>query len=152
MSPGGVPVVIVTGGAQGIGRGIVEHLLGQGVAVVAADIDTEAVRECAGRHAATGRFHALRTDVGDEGSVAAAVDAAPSKREKSMPRVAISNTSAFSQSASRMPASGASQTISTRCRSRTRSGSVMTAVNASAACSKACATVGPKPRTPTSAT
>ncbi len=76
MSPDNVPVVIVTGAAQGIGRGIAEHLLGQGFAVVAADIDTEAVRECAGRHAATARFHALPMDVGDESSVAAAVDTA----------------------------------------------------------------------------
>ena len=39
-------IVIVTGGAQGIGKGIARYLLGEGAGVVIADIDREAGREC----------------------------------------------------------------------------------------------------------
>lgn len=71
-------VVIVTGGAQGIGRGICEHLLALGHRVVAADVDEQAGRECVDRSKA-GRDRVLfvATDVSDEfsamGCVAEAV-------------------------------------------------------------------------------
>jgi len=69
------PVVIVTGGAQGIGRGIVESLLAQGHSVVAADTDEEAGRECAAAYGDSS-FRFVTTDVGDEAAVRACVAAA----------------------------------------------------------------------------
>jgi NAD(P)-dependent dehydrogenase (short-subunit alcohol dehydrogenase family) len=71
-------VVMVTGGAQGIGRGICEHLLGLGHRVVAADIDEQAGRECLDRwKASADRVLFVATDVADEfsamGCVAEAV-------------------------------------------------------------------------------
>lgn len=60
---------MVTGGAQGIGRGVVERLLGEGWAVMAIDRDRVALRELAEAHAP----RPLRThqaDVGDEAAVA----------------------------------------------------------------------------------
>ena len=62
-------VAIVTGGGQGIGKGIVQRLLSQGMAVVIADSDAEAGAETAAEFASFGRVLALETDVGDEGSV-----------------------------------------------------------------------------------
>lgn len=59
---------IVTGGAQGIGRGIVERLLGDGWAVAALDLDAAALRELADAHAPHPLF-TQQTDVGDEASV-----------------------------------------------------------------------------------
>ena len=64
-------IAIVTGGAQGIGRGIVTHLLEDGWRVIALDKDAEAVQELAAMHA-DAPFLALETDVGDEFAVAAA--------------------------------------------------------------------------------
>lgn len=62
---------IVTGGAQGIGRGIVERLLGEGWAVAALDRDKVALRELAEAHAPRPLMvHTL--DVGDEEAVTAA--------------------------------------------------------------------------------
>lgn len=62
---------IVTGGAQGIGRGIVERLLADGWAVAAFDTDPVALRELAQAHAPKPLFTRL-TDVGDEDAVTAA--------------------------------------------------------------------------------
>lgn len=62
---------IVTGGAQGIGRGIVERLLGDGWAVAALDTDGVALRELAQAHAPKPLL-THRTDVGDEAAVHAA--------------------------------------------------------------------------------
>ncbi|MEG6505599.1 SDR family oxidoreductase [Nitratidesulfovibrio sp. 1201_IL3209] len=45
-------VALVTGGAQGIGRGIVEHLLACGMRVAAMDADAEALAELAADHGA----------------------------------------------------------------------------------------------------
>jgi len=69
------PVVIVTGGAQGIGRGVVELLLAQGHSVVAADTDEEAGCECAAAYGDSS-FRFVTTDVGDEASARACVAAA----------------------------------------------------------------------------
>jgi NAD(P)-dependent dehydrogenase (short-subunit alcohol dehydrogenase family) len=67
-------VVIVTGGAQGIGRGICEHLLGQGHRVVIADVDAEAGQECLGLWKAfADRARFIQTDVSDEASVRACI-------------------------------------------------------------------------------
>ncbi|MDH3349784.1 MAG: SDR family oxidoreductase [Desulfobulbaceae bacterium] len=62
-------VVIVTGGAQGIGKGIVSHLLEKGARVVIADHDEEAGKECVGEFGYEDRLLFLPTDVGDEESV-----------------------------------------------------------------------------------
>jgi len=66
-------VVIVTGGAQGIGRGIARHLLAQGMAVVVADSDCEAGGECLQELAQPGRALFVETDVAQEASVSALV-------------------------------------------------------------------------------
>lgn len=65
---------IVTGGAQGIGRAIVERLLGEGWAVAAFDLDAQAVKELAAAHAPRPLL-ALALDVGDEKGVAEGFDA-----------------------------------------------------------------------------
>lgn len=59
--------VVVTGGAQGIGRGISAYLLDQGWCVVIADKDTEAGEECLATH--RGDLHFVPTDVTDENAV-----------------------------------------------------------------------------------
>ena len=60
---------IVTGGAQGIGRATVKHLLEQGAKVVAADTDAEAGEEVSQTYADLGEVHFTQTDVSDEASV-----------------------------------------------------------------------------------
>jgi NAD(P)-dependent dehydrogenase (short-subunit alcohol dehydrogenase family) len=60
---------LITGGAQGIGRGIAEYLLARGAQVVIADRDDEAGREVAEKHHGTGRVTCIHTDVGDEAAV-----------------------------------------------------------------------------------
>ncbi|MDH4318793.1 MAG: SDR family NAD(P)-dependent oxidoreductase, partial [Desulfobulbaceae bacterium] len=62
-------VVIVTGGAQGIGKGIVTHLLEKGARVVIADHDEEAGKECLAEWGGEERLLFVPTDVGDEESV-----------------------------------------------------------------------------------
>ncbi|MFL9840399.1 SDR family oxidoreductase [Sphingomonas sp. ST-64] len=59
---------IVTGGAQGIGRGVVERLLGEGWGVMAIDRDAVALRELAQAHAPRPLLTHV-TDVGDEDAV-----------------------------------------------------------------------------------
>ena len=63
------PVVLVTGGARGIGRGIARRLLKDGFRVVIADIDEEAGRQLVAESA--GEIAAIRTDVAHEESVKA---------------------------------------------------------------------------------
>ncbi|OYX48883.1 MAG: short-chain dehydrogenase [Sphingomonas sp. 32-66-10] len=60
---------MVTGGAQGIGRGVVERLLGEGWAVMAIDLDRVALRELADAHAPRPLL-THQADVGDEAAVA----------------------------------------------------------------------------------
>jgi NAD(P)-dependent dehydrogenase (short-subunit alcohol dehydrogenase family) len=56
-------VVLVTGGAKGIGRGIVERFLEGGAAVALFDIDREAAEQAAGQLGAGGRVLPLIGDV-----------------------------------------------------------------------------------------
>ena len=75
MGHGSSQVVIVTGGAQGIGRGICGHLLGLGHRVVIADRDAEAGQECLGLwKAAADRVCFIQTDVSDEASARACIE------------------------------------------------------------------------------
>lgn len=62
-------VGVVTGGAQGIGLGIVMRLLEEGMTVVIAEIDEEAGRGAESGLKHLGRVIFTRTDVGDEESV-----------------------------------------------------------------------------------
>ena len=61
-------VALVTGGGQGIGRGIALHLAANGFTVVIFDLDAEAGVETA--HEANGRIVPLVGDVSDEATVA----------------------------------------------------------------------------------
>ena len=66
-------IVIVTGGAQGIGKGIVRYLLEEGAGVVIADIDREAGREFVSEFKNSKNLFFIRTDVSNEKSVAACI-------------------------------------------------------------------------------
>jgi 3-oxoacyl-[acyl-carrier protein] reductase len=65
---------VVTGGARGIGRTVVEYLLGGGAAVAIWDWDKAAAETAAGELAARGNVIALGLDVADEAAVVAARD------------------------------------------------------------------------------
>ena len=68
-------VVIVTGGAQGIGRACVEAFAGEGAAVVVADIDPAGGKKAAaGIEARGGRARFVETDVGDAAQARRLVD------------------------------------------------------------------------------
>jgi NAD(P)-dependent dehydrogenase (short-subunit alcohol dehydrogenase family) len=72
-------IVVITGAAQGFGRGIAEDLAKEGAYVVAADLNEQGALECARELcAAYGEGHAIgvKVDVSDEESVAAMADAA----------------------------------------------------------------------------
>ncbi|MCB0129495.1 MAG: SDR family oxidoreductase [Caldilineaceae bacterium] len=69
-------VAVVTGGGQGIGKGIARTLLNEGMAVLLAELDAEAGQEAAAELAHLGPVHFVRTDVADEPSVAAMIAAA----------------------------------------------------------------------------
>lgn len=64
---------LVTGGAQGIGKGIARHMLGGGWNVVVVDIDAEAGAETASEFAPLGDIRFIHADGADEPRVAAAV-------------------------------------------------------------------------------
>lgn len=73
-------VVVVTGGASGIGAAIVRRIAGEGGAVVVSDVNADAAGALADdlRHAG-GRTIAVASDVGDEDAVRALVDRAVSE-------------------------------------------------------------------------
>ena len=62
-------VGVVTGGSQGIGKGIAQYLLQEGMHVVVAEIDEEAGEEAASQLSSLGSVRFLRADVTDEASV-----------------------------------------------------------------------------------
>ena len=68
-------VAIVTGGAQGIGKGIVVELLNSGMKVVAADIDSEAL-DALKAELSSGSLLSVVNDVSNEASVVALREAA----------------------------------------------------------------------------
>jgi NAD(P)-dependent dehydrogenase (short-subunit alcohol dehydrogenase family) len=70
----GGKVAIVTGGASGLGRGMVELLVEEGASVVIADVDREGGEALARQLGAATAFH--QTDVGDADQIQAAVDLA----------------------------------------------------------------------------
>jgi NAD(P)-dependent dehydrogenase (short-subunit alcohol dehydrogenase family) len=67
-------VAVVTGGAGGIGRGLVHALLTRGAHVVVADIEDGALSAAVGELGALGTVRAVRTDVADPDSVVALAD------------------------------------------------------------------------------
>jgi NAD(P)-dependent dehydrogenase (short-subunit alcohol dehydrogenase family) len=68
-------VAIVTGGASGLGRAVVDRLCAEGAAVVIADIDGDRAEGAAGEvRAAGGRALAVATDVSSEADVARLVE------------------------------------------------------------------------------
>ena len=68
-------VAVVTGGASGIGKGIVGALLRHGAKVVIADIEQSAIDDTVAEMSAHGDVAGLRTDITDEASVKALADA-----------------------------------------------------------------------------
>ncbi|MCF7751439.1 SDR family oxidoreductase [Bacillus subtilis subsp. subtilis] len=69
-------VVIVTGGAQGVGRGIAQAVLGAGGSVMIADLDADAGKACLKEWALPERAAFQRADVASERSVQSLVKAA----------------------------------------------------------------------------
>ena len=69
-------VAVVTGGGQGIGKGIARCLLREGMAVVIAELDAEAGKETEAEYASLGPIRFIETDVSDEDSVRAMAKAA----------------------------------------------------------------------------
>lgn len=67
-------VAVVTGGASGIGRGIVERFVAEGARVVIADLDRERGEALAGELGADTTFRVA--DVADQAQVGALVEAA----------------------------------------------------------------------------
>lgn len=62
-------VALVTGGAQGIGKGTARQLMRDGYSVVIADSDDEAGNETAAQYGTIGSITFVPTDVGDEAAV-----------------------------------------------------------------------------------
>jgi NAD(P)-dependent dehydrogenase (short-subunit alcohol dehydrogenase family) len=69
MSPHSRSTAVVTGGAQGIGKAIVQRLLRDGYVVTIADIDEEAGGEAEQELRVDGEVRFVRADVGDETDV-----------------------------------------------------------------------------------
>ncbi len=69
-------VAVVTGGAQGIGDGIVRKLLKDGMSVVVGDVDPEALDEASAELTPSGHWLGVRTDVACETDVRALMRAA----------------------------------------------------------------------------
>ncbi|MBA3743124.1 3-oxoacyl-ACP reductase FabG [Sporichthya sp.] len=90
MSEPSPRVAVVTGAARGIGLGIAERLLGDGMAVALLDLDAPGVKESAERLRALGaRVGAVVADVSDPGQVAAALQQV--ERELGPPTVLVNN-------------------------------------------------------------
>ena len=68
-------VAVVTGGANGIGRALVEALLAEGAKVVIADIEAPVLDTTVAELADRGEVSGVRTDVSDPASFAALADA-----------------------------------------------------------------------------
>ncbi|HEX2736596.1 MAG TPA: SDR family NAD(P)-dependent oxidoreductase, partial [Acidimicrobiia bacterium] len=64
-------VAVVTGGAGGVGRGIVEALLEEGARVVIADIEAPVLEKTVSELRDRGEVSGIRTDVSDAASVEA---------------------------------------------------------------------------------
>jgi NAD(P)-dependent dehydrogenase (short-subunit alcohol dehydrogenase family) len=62
-------VALITGGGQGIGKGIVRHLVSLGITVAIAEIDVDAGREAEDTFQQLGTVKFFETDVGEEASV-----------------------------------------------------------------------------------
>lgn len=69
MKPSPPRAVIVTGGAQGIGKGIAHYLLERGHQVIIADVDAVAGQETREEYQAIGGVTFIETDVSNEDSV-----------------------------------------------------------------------------------
>lgn len=69
-------VAFVTGGASGIGRAIAQRLRNEGAVVAIADLDLDAANQVADELGARDHALAVQADVGDDGAVRAAIDAA----------------------------------------------------------------------------
>jgi NAD(P)-dependent dehydrogenase (short-subunit alcohol dehydrogenase family) len=67
-------VAVVTGGAGGIGRGLVHALLGRGASVVVADVEAPALAAAVDECASLGTVRGVLTDVADADSVVALAD------------------------------------------------------------------------------
>ena len=67
-------VAIVTGGGQGIGKGIAQRLLRDGMRVMIADLDVEAGDETVAEYSSLGPVAAMQVDVADEAAVVRMVD------------------------------------------------------------------------------
>ena len=67
-------VAVVTGGAGGIGKGIVHALLGRGATVMIADIEGETIEKTVAEFAPLGEVSGMKTDITDEASVEALAD------------------------------------------------------------------------------
>jgi NAD(P)-dependent dehydrogenase (short-subunit alcohol dehydrogenase family) len=66
MTHGHDRVALVTGGAQGIGKGIARRLLADGFALIIADVDAEAAQETVEEFGSLGSIAAIQTDVSHE--------------------------------------------------------------------------------------
>ncbi|MDL0433592.1 SDR family oxidoreductase [Marinobacter sp. TBZ242] len=68
-----IPVIIITGGAQGIGKGTAAHFLDKGWRVVIFDQDAEAIQACRQDFSNPGNLHLIEMDVSCESDVISAV-------------------------------------------------------------------------------
>lgn len=67
-------IAVVTGGANGIGKGIVKALLNRGATVVIADIEKDVIDATVEEFSGVGPVSGMRTDVSDESSVETLAD------------------------------------------------------------------------------
>ncbi|MFC4259068.1 SDR family oxidoreductase [Marinobacter lacisalsi] len=68
-----LPVILITGGAQGIGKGIAAYFLDKGWRVVVFDQDADAIRACRQDLGNPANLHLIQMDVSRESDVVAAV-------------------------------------------------------------------------------